>query len=325
MILEILLDKLIEALRSIGEPTRLRVLALLSHGELAVGELVQILQLSQPRLSRHMKFLTSAGLVERLPEGAWVFYRLPAEGPSRDLIDSILEFLPGDHPELARDLVNLEGVRRMRQGAAEDYFNTRAEDWDDVRGEHYPAPDVEQALLKAAGEREYDYLIDFGTGTGRMITLFGDRVKRAEGIDLSHKMLTIARTNLERAQMPQASVRFGDVTAPPFSENTADLVTIHQVLHYMDQPERIISEAARILKPEGRLIIVDFAPHDLEFLRTEHEHRHLGLKDELVESWMRSAGLSPKSPCHLTSENNTNLTVTIWIADKDTLIGEKAA
>ncbi|MAK60158.1 MAG: ArsR family transcriptional regulator [Ponticaulis sp.] len=319
------MDKLIEALRSIGEPTRLRVLALLSHGELAVGELVQILQLSQPRLSRHMKFLTAAGLVERLPEGAWVFYRLPADGPGRELTNAILEFLPDDHPELARDLVNLEGVRKLRQGAAEEYFNSRAEDWDDVRGEHYPAQMVERALLDAAGDRSYDYLVDFGTGTGRMITLFGDRVKRAEGIDLSHKMLTIARSNLEQAQMPQASVRFGDVTAPPFADGTADLITIHQVLHYMDQPERIISEAARILKPDGRLLIVDFAPHQLEFLRTEHEHRHLGLNDHAVEGWMRSAKLSPQPPCHLTSETDSNLTVTIWIADKLPLIGEKAA
>ena len=251
---------LIEALRSIGEPTRLRVLALLAHGELAVGELVDILAMSQPRLSRHMKFLTSAGLVERLPEGAWVFYRLPAVGKGRELVDAILPFLPAEHPEYVRDLERLTVVKQARAQAAEDYFNRQAESWDDVRGQHYPAEAVEAALLKAAGDVPAKFMVDLGTGTGRMLTLFADKAERAEGIDLSHKMLTIARSNLAESGAQNASVRHGDVTAPPFEDGVADLVIIHQVLHYMDRPERVISEAARILKPDGRLLVVDFAP-----------------------------------------------------------------
>lgn len=319
------MNDLVEALRSIGEPTRLRVLALLSHGELAVGELVQILQLSQPRLSRHMKFLTSAGLVERMPEGAWVFYRLPAKGKGRKLVDAILPFVPLDHPEYVRDLGNLKEVRSARRSAAEDYFNGLAESWDDVRGEHYPTDRVEAALLDAAGPGKFGFLADFGTGTGRMITLFRDRIDRAEGIDLSHKMLTIARFNLEEAGVSEASVRYGDVTAPPFEDGVADLVTVHQVLHYMDQPERVISEAARVLKKDGRLLIADFAPHSFEFLRADHEHRHLGLSDESVERWLTDAGLSPHSPIRLTPASGDGLAVTIWIADKLSHIGERAA
>ena len=316
---------LVEALRSIGEPTRLRVLALLSHGELAVGELVQILQLSQPRLSRHMKFLTSAGLVERMPEGAWVFYRLPAKGRGRELVDAILPFVSLDHPEYVRDMSNLKEVRHARQTAAEDYFNALAENWDDVRGEHYPADLVEASLLEAAGPGQFNFLADFGTGTGRMITLFRERIARAEGIDLSHKMLTIARSNLEHSGVSGASVRYGDVTAPPFEDGIADLVTVNQVLHYMDQPERVISEAARVLKDNGRLLIADFAPHTLEFLRTDHEHRHLGLSDELVQRWMTSAGLTPQEPKRLNPTSGDGLAVTIWIADKLPHIKERAA
>tara|TARA_B100000678_G_scaffold6146_1_gene5289 strand:+ start:156 stop:1115 length:960 start_codon:yes stop_codon:yes gene_type:complete len=316
---------LVESLRSIGEPTRLRVLVLLSYGELAVGELVQILQLSQPRLSRHMKFLTAAGLVERMPEGAWVFYRLPAKGPERNLVDAILPFVPVDQPEFVRDRNNLQEVRQARRAAAEDYFNRLAESWDDVRGEHYPAGRVEEALLEAVGDKHYEFQVDFGTGTGRMMTLLRDQVQRAEGIDLSHKMLTIARNNLEDAEMPQASVRFGDVTAPPFENNVADLVTIHQVLHYMDQPERVISEAARLLRSGGRLIIVDFAPHALEFLRSDHEHRHLGLSDGEVERWTRAAGLTVHPPVRLDPASENGLAVHVWIADKLPHIGERAA
>ena len=316
---------LIEALRSIGEPTRLRVMALLAHGELAVGELVEILGMSQPRLSRHMKFLTAAGLVERLPEGAWVFYRLPAEGKGRALVDAILPFLPDDHPEYVRDLQRLEGVRKERGAAAEDYFNRSAETWDDVRGLHYPTDEVEKALLNLAGPGPFSFMVDLGTGTGRMMTLFAGRVRRAEGIDLSHKMLTVARSNLERTGVENASVRHGDVTAPPFDDCVADLVIIHQVLHYMDRPERVIAEASRILKPGGRLLIVDFAPHGLEFLRDQHEHRHLGLSDEEIHQWARSARLSPLDPFHFSPSSKDGLAVNIWTAEKLSSIGERAA
>lgn len=316
---------LVEALRSIGEPTRLRVLALLAYGELSVGELVDVLGMSQPRLSRHMKFLTSAGLVERLPEGAWVFYRLPASGESRALLDAILPFLPENQPEFIRDLEHLKGVKEARASAAEDYFNRQAESWDDVRGQHYPAEEVETALLQAAGAGPFEFMVDMGTGTGRMITLFHERVGHAEGVDLSHKMLNLARTNLERSGAQNASVRYGDVTALPFDDERADLVTLHQVLHYMDRPERVISEAARILKPHGRLLIVDFAPHDQEFLRSEHEHRRLGLSDEEVSGWASHAGLIPLEPIRFEPSSASGLAVTIWSADKPVNTGEDAA
>lgn len=312
---------LVEALKSIGEPTRLRVLALLSHGELSVGELVDILGMSQPRLSRHMKFLTSAGLVERLPEGAWVFYRLPANGQARALINAILPFLPADQPEIIRDMENLKGVKDARLQAAEDYFNRLADSWDDVRGQHYPAAEVEAALLTAAGDGKFSFMVDLGTGTGRMITLFKDRFARAEGVDISHKMLNLARTNLARAGAQNASVRSGDVTALPFEDGIADLVTLHQVLHYMDRPERVISEASRILCEGGRLLIVDFAPHTQEFLRNEHEHRRLGLSDEEIRGWAKSAGLDVCDLKRFEPPMEGGLAVNIWTAQKQSQAG----
>lgn len=316
---------IVEALRSIGEPTRLRVLALLAYGELSVGELVDILGMSQPRLSRHMKFLTTAGLVERLPEGAWVFYRLPATGKGRRLVDAVLPFFPFEQPEFIRDQEQLEMVKQNRSRAAEEYFNRQAESWDDVRGRHYPTEDIEAALLKIAGSGPFEFLVDLGTGTGRMLTLFAHRVARAEGVDISHKMLTIARSNLENAGVNNASVRQGDVTAPPFADGCADLVILHQVLHYLDRPERVLSEASRILKPGGRLLIVDFAPHDHEFLRAEHEHRRLGLSDDEVRQWSQIAGMTPQTPVSFISEGKDGLTVNIWTVDKLSANGERAA
>ncbi len=316
---------LVEALRSIGEPTRMRVLALLAHGELSVGELVDILGMSQPRLSRHMKFLTTAGLVERLPEGAWVFYRLPATGEGRNLMDALLPFFPDNQPEMNRDLERLELIKQNRASAAEEYFNRQAESWDDVRGLHYPADQVEAALRQAAGPGPFEFMVDLGTGTGRMLTLFSDCVARAEGIDLSHKMLTIARSNLEASGAGNTSVRQGDVTAPPFDDACADLVVIHQVLHYLDRPERVLSEAARIMKPGGRLLVVDYAPHTHEFLRTEHEHRRLGLSDEEISQWAKASGLTPLVPIRFEPAEEDGLAVKIWAADKLSSIGERAA
>ena len=316
---------LVEALRSIGEPTRLRVLALLSHGELAVGELVEILSMSQPRLSRHLKFLTSAGLVDRLPEGAWVFYRLPVSGRGRELVDAILPFASEDDPDFARDRQRLQIVKEARASAAEDYFNRQAESWDDVRGHHYPAEDVESALLSAAGAGPFDLMVDLGTGTGRMLSLFSGRYVRAEGVDLSHKMLNVARTNLERDGVVNAGVRHGDVTAPPFDDGTADLVVLHQVLHYLDRPERVLAEASRVLKPGGRLLIVDFAPHEQEFLRNNHEHRRLGISDHELGQWSDAAGLIFLEPIRFSPTDETGLTVNLWTVEKRAGIGERAA
>ena len=316
---------LVEALRSIGEPTRLRVLALLSHGELAVGELVEILSMSQPRLSRHLKFLTSAGLVDRLPEGAWVFYRLPVSGKGRELVDAILPFIADDDPDFARDRQRLALVKEARANAAEDYFNRQAESWDDVRGHHYPTGEVESALLSAAGAGSFDLMIDLGTGTGRMLSLFAGRYSRAEGVDLSHKMLNVARTNLERDGVVNAGVRYGDVTAPPFDDGSADLVILHQVLHYLDRPERVLAEASRILKPGGRLLIVDFAPHEQEFLRNNHEHRRLGISDLEISQWSEAADLSFLEPIRFSPTDETGLTVNLWTVEKRAGIGERAA
>lgn len=317
--------QLVTALKTIGEPTRLRVLSLLAHGALSVGELGEILGQSQPRLSRHLKGLTSEGLIERLPEGSWVFYRLQPQGDARRLVDAVLSFRDMDDPDAVRDRAALERVRENRTLRADSYFADVAETWDDIRSLHYPEGLIEPALLQAAGPGPFARHVDFGTGTGRMLTLFADRVVDGEGIDLNHRMLTVARSNLERSKVTHASVRHGDASAPPFPDGHADLVTIHQLLHYLDRPETVIAEAARILKPGGRLVVVDFKRHSHEFLRTRHAHRHLGFDAEDLAGWMRASGLYLHPTLKFAPPEADGIAVAIWTADKITKIAEQAA
>ena len=309
-------DRVVSALRAAGEQTRLRALALLTEGELAVGELAQALAQSQPRVSRHLKLLTEAGLVERAPEGAWVFYRLPrARTTERHLADAALAMLDPSDPMLARDAERLNTIRAARDEAAAEYFERNAADWDRVRALHLPEADIESAVLSAAGAGPFDLMVDVGVGQGRMIQLFADRVRRADGFDTSRQMLAIARASLDDLKA-KAALRFGDAYAPPVEAGSADLVTIHQVLHFLSDPKRAVTEAARLLKRGGRLLIVDFAPHSLEFLREEHAHRRLGFSDAEISEWCDGAGLGDVTITTLAPKKRDALTVKIWTGDR---------
>lgn len=314
----------VAALRAAGEATRLRILALLSRGELAVGELAQALGQSQPRVSRHLKLLTEAGLVERSPEGAWVYYRLGPMGGVRALADHIAALIDWDDAALQRDAARLAEIRAARDEAAKAYFETNASNWAQVRTLHLPDADIEAAMLDAAGPGPFQLLIDAGVGAGRMIEVFADRCARAEGFDTSAKMLSLARAALGKFTDSRATVRFGDVYAPPFPPGCADLVTLHQVLHYLSDPGQAIAETAAMLAPGGRLLICDFAPHDVEFLRERHAHRRLGFSDAEIQGWCAAAGAPVSRTLTLapTSADKNALTVKIWIADRPAIAGD---
>jgi ubiquinone/menaquinone biosynthesis C-methylase UbiE/DNA-binding transcriptional ArsR family regulator len=320
------LNNVVQQLRAAGELTRARILALLAHGELSVGELTQVLNQSQPALSRNLKLLTAAGLVERLPEGAWVFYRLPVEGPARDLVDTLIAAIGDGDTQVRRDFDQLRQVKHERSAAAEQYFSRVAEEWDRLRSLHFSDADIEKAVLAAAGVGPFDLVVDFGTGTGRMLTLFAPRARRVEGIDLSHQMLTVARSNLEGARIANASVRHGDATAAPYADHSANLVIIHQVLHFLDDPGRALAEAARVLKVGGRLVVVDFAPHTLEHLRTDHAHRHLGVSEADFQRWAEKAGLAVRGAKTFRAPGgDKGVAVTVWTADAQKSVKRSAA
>jgi len=306
-------DGLLDALRAAGEPTRLRLLRLLAREELSVMELVSILDQSQPRISRHLKLMAEAGLIERFPDGAWVFYRLSADPSVRPLVDAILRLL-GD--ALPTDLAALDAVRQSRRRSAEGYFETIAPKWDEIRSHYVSEQDVEAAILKTLGDAPYRHLVDLGTGSGRMLELLAGRAETAIGLDLSQHMLNIARAKVFDAGLKDADLRHGDIYDTRLPQASADLVIVHQVLHFLSDPGRAVAEAGRLLKTSGRLLIVDFAHHDLEIMREQYQHRRLGMLDEDMAAWLDAAGLTLSSSLSLPPRISNGLTVRIWLATK---------
>jgi ArsR family transcriptional regulator len=296
---------------ALADPTRLRILALLRAMELSVGELAQVLGQSQPRVSRHVKILIDGGLAERRKEGSWVFLSLGAPDrvePLFLLLDRWAD-IDGANPSAASDAARLAAVRADRAAAAERYFAQHAKDWDEIRSLHIAESEVEAAIARAIGSRPVGRLIDIGTGTGRMLELFASGAKGALGIDRSPEMLRLARVKLAEAGLSTAELRQGDMYSLPLPSGSADTVIIHQVLHFAQQPAAAVSEAARLLSPGGRLLIIDFAPHEREELRTRDAHARLGFAAEAVTGWMAAAGLQARVVEHL---EGGELTVTLW-------------
>lgn len=284
-------DLLVSQLKAAGDPTRIRLLALLGQGERTVKELTEILGQSQPRISRHLKVLAEAGLVARSPEGSWVYYRLAEGEAGPSLALSILGGADPDDMALRRDRTRLEALKRQNREAAERFFAEHASRWDEIRSLHVPEREVENAVLAQAGEGPFRAMLDIGTGTGRMLELFADRFERAVGIDMSPAMLAVARANLERVGITHARVRIGDAMHLPVVRDSFDLVIIHQVLHFFDDPGPALTEATGALAPGGKLLVIDFAPHQLEDLRESQAHRRLGFSHAQMEQWIAAAGL----------------------------------
>lgn len=315
-------EQVLSGLRAVAEPTRLRLLALCAHGELTVTELTQILGQSQPRVSRHLKQLCDAGLLDRLPEGSWVFYRLHRDGPGGRVARQVLDLLPLEENSFARDRERFAAVRRARAESAARYFRENAAHWNEIRSLHIDDAEVERQLVELIPPSSVSSLLDIGTGTGRILELFGAHGIAGVGIDLSREMLQVARANLDRAGLKDCYVRQGDMYQLPWSGPSFDAVTIHQVLHFADEPAQVIAEAARVLKPGGRMAIADFAPHELDHLRSDHAHRRLGFSDEEVREWIAASGLVPGPVIHLPGKK---LTVSLWPADRPRQAGRIAA
>jgi SAM-dependent methyltransferase len=301
------MEQVLAALRAAAEPSRLRLLALCARSELTVTQLTHLLGQSQPSVSRHLKLLCDAGLIDRFPEGSSVFYRI-----SQDAITQrILSLLPENDQTLMLDQARLAEIERERERAAAAYFAANAHQWDALRALQVPDREVEQTLLGLLDLSAIDDFLDIGTGTGRMLEVIGPHVRRGVGIDRSRDMLAIARLNLDRARLRNCLARQGDMYALPFTAPEFDLVLLHQVLHYADRPADVVAEAARVVRAGGRLVIVDVAPHDLESLRRDHAHRRLGFAEAEVNDWLARAGLDVGPARHLPG---TPLTVSIWDA-----------
>lgn len=309
-------------LRALADPTRLRILRLLSAMELAVGELAQVLGQSQPRVSRHVRILCDAGLAERRKEGSWVFLKsaigediAPPLGAATARLLATAEH--DDAPFAARcaeDRRHLTAIRAAREATAEAYFARHAEEWDTLRSLHTPDGPVEEALDKAldamANGGSLGSLLDVGTGTGRIAELFASRARHVTGLDKSPEMLRIARARLQKLPTARHNLIQGDFSALPFADCSFDTLLFHQVLHYAQEPEAVLAEAARVTRPDGLIAIVDFAAHDREELRSAHAHARLGFSDEQMLALLSEAGFSAETPPIALA--GKPLTVKIW-------------
>ncbi|HEY1615271.1 MAG TPA: metalloregulator ArsR/SmtB family transcription factor [Rhizomicrobium sp.] len=313
------MDALLSMLRAAGDPTRLRLLLLLREAELTVSELTQILGQSQPRVSRHLKLLCEASLLQRFKEGSWVFYRSAERGGHARFVDMLSAFAQDQPEAIEGDRRRLAGVRAAREAAAAAFFKANASQWERIRSLHAPEQEVEAAIQRLVRKSACESLLDAGTGTGRMLELLAGDIRHGVGLDVSAEMLAIARDRLERASAHHCQVRLGDIYRLPYpqdgGEQGFDLALFHQVLHYLDDPAAAVLEAARVLNAKGRILIIDFAPHELEFLRSELAHRRLGFTDEEVRGWFAAAGLKPVASQAIAPASDGGegkLTVKMW-------------
>lgn len=311
------MERISTALKTLGHPERLRILALLSRGELTVSELVQILSLSQPRVTQYISSLEAAGIIERLKEGSWVFSRIRRGNAAiTALVATILAALPEDDPVLIADRRRLDDVRLDRAKVAQAFFADVANDRGQLGDEYLPRTDIEDKMLSMVGEGPFEFMADLGTGTARILEVFSDRINRGSGIDSSHEMLKVARHNLANAERRHISVRQGDLHATPLETGVADLVTLHQVLHFLDEPREAIAEAARLLSPGGKLLIVDFDSHTREEFREKYAHRRLGFKDSDIAGWMQDGDISLSNTVSLESGDASRPGIKLWLGER---------
>eukprot|EP01037_Dinobryon_pediforme_P010557 gene10557-10626_t len=313
---------LLDTLRALADPTRLRIMRLLASMELAVGELAQVLGQSQPRVSRHVKILCDAALAERRREGAWVFLRTASANTrgTPPLIGAVAQLLAmGEAADVqfagqcSEDRAHLDAIRSARQTNLQDYFARHAAQWDTLRSLHIADGPVEGALVDMLGGGGLGRLLDVGTGTGRMAELFADRADHITALDHSPEMLRLARTRLQHLPAGKVELVQGDFAQLPFASASFDTVLFHQVLHYAQAPEAVLAEAARVTAPGGRIAIVDFAAHEREDLRTQHAHARLGFADAQIGALFAGAGFAPLGERALAGKE---LIVKLWTAER---------
>lgn len=308
-------DETVNMLKAVAEPTRLRLALLLLQGDLTVSDLVRILGQSQPRISRHLKLMVDAGVVSRYQEGAWAYFRLSGDD-SAELVRRMLPLVGAVDGPPVHDRDKLAVVRTQRAEKAASYFADNAAEWDRIRALHVPDALMEDALLDVLGADPVDRFLDIGTGTGRMLELIGPRARQAIGVDASREMLAIARAKLDAASLAHVSVRLGDAYQLPVEPGSHDLIVLHHVLHFLDEPAAALQEAAKALRPGGRLVVVDFDAHDCEFLREDHAHVRLGFSQAMLADYFEAAGLQAGPVRALHPGERGQLTVLISTAGK---------
>lgn len=311
------MNRLSAIFKALGHDDRLRIFALVGQAELTISELVQILGLSQPRITQYIKSLEDVGLVQRIKEGSWVFVRQSRRNQEfKPLFKAISALIPELDPIIQSDRKRLAAVREKRSEQVAEFFESVAQSKSQLGDEYVVQSDIQRSLNDLVGDHRYDFMVDLGTGTGRMLKLFSERVGRGIGIDSNPTMLKVARHSLDGADLAHLTVRKGDIQAVPLQDGEADLVTLHQVLHFLDDPNEVLNETNRILRPGGHVIVVDFAAHNIDSFRTDYAHRRLGFSNEEVADDLHDAGFRLATTRTILSESDSP-DITIWLGEKE--------
>jgi DNA-binding transcriptional ArsR family regulator/precorrin-6B methylase 2 len=239
----------VSALRAAAEPTRLRLLALLARAELTVGEICDVIGQSQPRVSRHLKLLCDAGLLDRLREQLWVYYRVPASGEARDTVAQLLALIDENDDLMRRDRRRMEEVIAERgRRAADELAGDRALETSDV---------IDATVLEELAGEPIGALLDVGTGSGHILKLLGGKATRAVGIDISSDALRLARTKVHSAGLSHCELQRGDMYDLPFAAPLFDTAVAERVLAEAERPVLALAEICRTLKHGGRAIVIE--------------------------------------------------------------------
>ncbi len=277
--------------KALADSTRLRVLRLLDEAELNVNELVEVLELPQPTVSRHLAVLLHAGLVHRRRDGQWTFYSVTAgNGWNADGFGTALRARWRELPEGGRDVQRLEACLEARTRSTHEFYARIAPTWDRMRA----GLDVEGLhgrLLAGLLPGTLD-LVDAGTGTGALLPALAPAARRLVGVDRSVEMLAEARRRIAAEGLSGVALVRADLAALPFADATVDGVCSLLALHHAARPEAVVAEFARTVRPGGSVVVSDFVPHTEEWMRNELAHAWLGFPAERVAQWFATAGLA---------------------------------
>ncbi|QGY40415.1 metalloregulator ArsR/SmtB family transcription factor [Pseudodesulfovibrio cashew] len=301
--------EIIKYCKALADETRARLVNVLLKYELNVGEIVQVMEMGQSRISRHLKILADSGLVEVRREGLWAFYKASEEGPGRAFLNGVAALLD-EEGELKRDGNRADKVIRERTAATRQFFDDIAPEWDRMTAEVLGDLDLRREIQARLSHCEC--AADIGCGTGDLLEMLHDLSDEVIGVDNSPKMLELAEERF--SDDANISLRIGETTHLPLRDREADCTVMSLVLHHLARPMDAIREAERVLRPGGRLIVAEFDRHDVEVMRSEYGDRRLGISREKMVGWMEQTGFT----VHGTTEFvvNKGLVVVLYEAEK---------
>ncbi len=291
------LSALTAAFKALGDPTRLRILGVLAGVELRVSEIVEVLQMGQSRVSRHLRILVEVEMLRSRSSGVWTFYSIRQGGPYAPIIREALSSLPENREDLARR----EMVLTSRREETRRFFDTRAGQWESMKRRIFGKTDPDSIVCELIGS-DAKSVADLGCGEGRLVELMARRVGvagRVIGVDNAPAMIEYARTRL--AHLDNVEFRLGDIEHLPFRDAEVRVAVLSLVLHHLLRPTESIAEAVRVVAPGGVIIVAEFAVHANEALRDAHGDRWLGIEMDAIEARLTGEGcrIAHKSDCRL--------------------------